>query len=143
MAAARALVVQWESGEPIYGQIARQLRGMIASGSLPPGSRLPPVRVVASDLGVNLNTVARAYRQLEEEGFVEVRERQRAVVLPPPSRPARADRRRFEDELRGLLGRMRQAGFAFEEIERIARREIAALARGWAKPPVREAPGRP
>jgi len=56
--------------EPVYEQIARQLRIQIASGRLAPGTLLPPVRTLASDLGYNLNTVARSYRMLEAEGFV-------------------------------------------------------------------------
>lgn len=46
--------------EPIYEQIARHIRMMAARGLLPPGTRLPSMRNLASDLGVNLNTVARA-----------------------------------------------------------------------------------
>ena len=50
--------LDWTQGDPVYEQIAGQIRSRIASGDLPPGFPLPPVRTLASDLGVNLNTVA-------------------------------------------------------------------------------------
>ena len=55
---------------PVYEQVADQIRRLVASGRLNPGTSLPSVRQLASDLGVNLNTVARAYRVLEGEGFL-------------------------------------------------------------------------
>ena len=54
--------------DPVYAQVAQQLRQSIASGALVPGTALPSVRRLAGDLGVNLNTIARAYRLLEEKG---------------------------------------------------------------------------
>jgi len=126
------LAVEWSSDEPVYEQIARQIRAQIASGSLAPGTSLPPVRTLASDLGVNLNSVARAYRLLEEDGFVRIRHRSGAEVVAPPSRPDAAARERLREELREVLARMRQAGVPPEELRRLAEREIAALAAGRA-----------
>jgi GntR family transcriptional regulator len=112
--------------EPVYEQIARQILEQVASGELPPGTRLPTVRVLASDLGVNLNTVARAYWLLEEEGFVQIRDRSGAEVLAPARRSV-ADRERLYQDLRKDLARMRQAGFSPGELLHIAEREIASL----------------
>jgi DNA-binding transcriptional regulator YhcF (GntR family) len=56
---------------PAYEQIASALRGAIESGELSPGDRLPTVRLAAGALGVNFNTVARAYRLLESEGLLD------------------------------------------------------------------------
>ncbi len=126
------LAVDWSSDEPVYEQIATQIRAQIASGSLAPGTSLPPVRTLASDLGVNLNTVARAYRLLEDEGFVRIRHRSGAEVVAPPSRPDAAARDRLRGALRDVLERMRQAGFPPDELRRLAEREIAALAAGRA-----------
>ena len=72
---------------PVYEQVADQLRRMIASGDLPPGAPLPAVRQLAGDLGVNLNTIARAYRLLEGEGFLAIRQRAGVTVAAPASRP--------------------------------------------------------
>jgi len=104
------IVVDRASGEPVYEQIARQIRLRIAVGELPPGTQLPSVRTLASDLGLNLNTVARAYRVLEENGFVRIRSRSGAEVEPPHGRASDDVRRRLRSELKQLLAEMRQAG---------------------------------
>ena len=58
---------------PIYQQIADGIKALIARGDLHEGMVLPSVRQVSGDLGVNLNTIAVAYRQLQDEGLVTVR----------------------------------------------------------------------
>ena len=65
---------------PVFEQVLQQVVEGVRSGDLVPGERLPPVRALASDLGIAPNTVARAYRQLEEEGHVETRGRGGTVV---------------------------------------------------------------
>jgi GntR family transcriptional regulator len=60
-------------GVPIYHQIVSQVRYLIAAGRLQPGEELPPIRVLAEDLTVNPNTVARAYLELERAGIVTKR----------------------------------------------------------------------
>ncbi|HEX5041941.1 MAG TPA: GntR family transcriptional regulator [Candidatus Polarisedimenticolaceae bacterium] len=123
----RALLIDFTSEEPVYGQIARQLREAIVSGALAPGRALAPVRTVASDLGVNLNTVARAYRLLQEEGFLEIAHRTRARVLGPPS-AAPPDRvEPLRRDLRTALARLRQAGVPARELKNMLEAELAAL----------------
>jgi DNA-binding transcriptional regulator YhcF (GntR family) len=121
----RSVVVDRSSEEPVYAQIARQIRARIASGDLGTGVALPSVRTLAGDLGVNLNTVARAYRELEDDGFVEIRDRTGARVAPPGA-PA-VSRDALRDRLRDVVARLRQAGVSPREIERLAAAEIAAL----------------
>jgi GntR family transcriptional regulator len=53
---------------PVYRQIAEEIKVLIARGELEEGMALPPVRQVADDLGVNLNTIATAYRELQKRG---------------------------------------------------------------------------
>jgi len=65
----------------LYHQVADEIKGLIAAGELPNGSSLPPVRQVAADLGVNLNTVASAYRRLQQEGFIKIRHGSGALVI--------------------------------------------------------------
>ncbi len=60
-------------GVPIYLQIVSQVRYLIAAGRLQPGEELPPIRVLAEQLTVNPNTVARAYLELEHAGIVTKR----------------------------------------------------------------------
>ena len=65
---------------PPYEQIRLRIAQLAADGTLAAGTRLPPVRALAADLGVAANTVARAYRELEQAGLVETRGRAGTVV---------------------------------------------------------------
>ena len=69
------------SKTPPYEQIKGEIIGLIASGELPVQYRLPPIRQLAGDLGLAANTVARAYRELEVDGFVRSRGRRGTVVI--------------------------------------------------------------
>jgi DNA-binding transcriptional regulator YhcF (GntR family) len=126
------IVIERSLEEPVYEQIARQIRECVASGELSPGTPLPTVRVLASDLGVNLNTVARAYWLLEEEGFIRIRDRSGAQVVAPARKPA-GDREKLRQELKETLARLRQAGLTAEDLHRLVEREIASLADGRDK----------
>ncbi len=66
-----------DAGSPVppFEQIRAQLQAMVDGGALPEGTRLPPIRQLAGDLGLAANTVARAYRELELEGLVQARGR--------------------------------------------------------------------
>jgi DNA-binding transcriptional regulator YhcF (GntR family) len=65
---------------PPYEQVRSQVEEQVASGELEPGDRLPTVRRLAEDLGVAANTVARAYRELEQAGVIETRGRSGSFV---------------------------------------------------------------
>lgn len=65
----------------IYQQVVDEIKALIAAGELPQGSSLPPVRQVAADLGVNLNTVAFAYRELQKAGLIKVKHGAGAMVI--------------------------------------------------------------
>jgi GntR family transcriptional regulator len=113
--------------EPVYRQVADQLRRLIASGALGPGTALPSVRQLAGDLGVNLNTIARAYRLLESEGFLIIRDRAGVMVAAPAEGIEDAARARLTDDLRTTLARLRQAGMTTEELLAVVRHEVAAI----------------
>ncbi|MEW1708440.1 GntR family transcriptional regulator [Microbacterium sp. NPDC089190] len=72
--------VDAESPTPPYEQVRAQVIAAIDDGSLVAGTRLPPVRTLAAELGLAANTVARAYRELEEAGYVETRGRAGTIV---------------------------------------------------------------
>ena len=74
------VAVDTASAEPPYEQVRRQIAEAVAAGRLVAGTRLPPVRQLAGDLGLAANTVARAYRELEQAGLVETRGRGGTVV---------------------------------------------------------------
>ncbi len=121
------IVVAEDHDDPVYVQIARQIRARIAARELDPGTVLPAVRTLAADLGLNLNTVARAYRLLAEEGFVTIRDRSGAVVAPPAPAADSGSRAHLLEHLREILARMRQSGIRAGELRRIVEKEIAAL----------------
>jgi GntR family transcriptional regulator len=87
------LLIQPSSAEPIYRQIAQQLRRLIASGRLAPGSGIPSVRDVAGRHAINPMTVSRAYGQLESEGLLERRRGKGMVVAALRGRALSMDRR--------------------------------------------------
>lgn len=66
---------------PVYEQIVEQVTAQVAAGVLAAGEKLPPVRTLAADLGLAVNTVAKAYRTLEASGLVETRGRAGTVVM--------------------------------------------------------------
>ena len=76
------VVVTVDLGAPVppYEQVRAQVAGLIARGALAEGARLPTVRALAADLGLAVNTVARAYKELEAEGLVTTRRRAGTVV---------------------------------------------------------------
>src|ERR1700742_1398685 len=78
------------NGVPIYVQLREQILAAVGRGTLVPGARLPTMRQVAVALSIDLNTVQRAYAELEREGIlVMVRGRGSFVAEQPPSRPTR------------------------------------------------------
>lgn len=87
------LTLDPESATPPYEQIVEQVADAIDRGELAVGARLPTVRQLAGDLGLAVNTVAKAYKQLESEGHVATRGRNGTIVLERPG-GARADEAR-------------------------------------------------
>ncbi|MGB3482285.1 MAG: GntR family transcriptional regulator [Mycobacterium sp.] len=69
------LRVDPQAAKPLFDQLRTQLIAGVRDGKLPPGTRLPTVRDLAAQLGLAVNTVARAYRELETSGIVETRGR--------------------------------------------------------------------
>jgi DNA-binding transcriptional regulator YhcF (GntR family) len=93
------------SPTPPYEQVRLRIADLAATGALPAGTRLPPVRTLATDLGLAANTVARAYRELEHAGLVETRGRLGTVVTARAARvPAQAQQaaQRYADLTRSL-----------------------------------------
>jgi GntR family transcriptional regulator len=112
---------------PVYEQVANQVRSLVAEGVLRPGTVLPSVRQLARDLGVNLNTIARAYRLLESERFLVIRDRAGAVVAAPATESDRGVRAKLVDQLRISLARLRQDGMTSSELLTLTRRELKSL----------------
>ncbi|HEY0379194.1 MAG TPA: GntR family transcriptional regulator [Pyrinomonadaceae bacterium] len=119
------IVVDERDGRPIYRQVADEIRGLIARGELREGAGLPPVRQVAADLGVNLNTVAAAYRELQREGLISVRHGAGATVA---SRTARGKSDgELRKPLRAALTALVLAGLPRAEIMTLVSDELRGL----------------
>ena len=80
--------VDFRSNVPIYTQIVEQLRQMIHTGEIKVGDKLPTVREMAADLRVNFNTVARAYRILDEAGLISTQLGRGTYIWEPPTEAA-------------------------------------------------------
>ncbi|HEY7223813.1 MAG TPA: GntR family transcriptional regulator [Micromonosporaceae bacterium] len=98
------------SPTPPYEQIRAQIATMIEAGTLPAGSQLPTIRQLAADLGLAANTVARAYRELETEGWVVSRVRHGTTVAARPTLPEADVRRRLDEAAQSFATLARQLG---------------------------------
>jgi len=112
--------------DSIYEQVANQIRQLVASGELVPGTALPPVRQLATELGVNLNTVARAYRVLKAEGFLVIQDRTGVSVAAPAETIGPGECDSMLGELRTVLARLRQAGMRPNELQQLIQQELLA-----------------
>jgi GntR family transcriptional regulator len=124
------LTVSLASPVPLHDQIVGGLRNLIAAGALVAGDELPPVRQLAADLGINLNTVARAYRELTDAGLLaSVRGRGTVVIatVERPSGPKVEERKRIEAGIASAMGDAKIAGFSREAIESIVQRQFDRL----------------
>jgi|SRR5215471_10247140 len=91
-----------DGGVPIYVQLRDQIAAAVGSGRLRPGEQLPTMREVAVELRIDLNTVQRAYAELEREGILTmVRGRGSFVTEKPPPRDGRGELRAFAARVAG------------------------------------------
>lgn len=116
------------SGVPIYLQLMQQVRHGIETGALRPGEQLPGIRPLAEALVINPNTVAKAYRELEHEGVIELRHGAGAFVSSD------AVPRKLTDTLRAAqaqvamtVDRLRARGVTDDEIRRLFEAELAGV----------------
>src|SRR5207302_9866846 len=115
-------------GVPIYLQIVNQVKYQVASGRLLPGEELPPIRVLADQLIVNPNTVARAYRELEIAGVVTKRRTAGTYVSDAGSPLARRERVKIlTDRADALLAEARQMAIGTDEVIQLLRQRDEAM----------------
>lgn len=121
---------------PIYIQIVERLRHLIATGILKPGEQLPTIRQLADDLRVNLNTVARSYRILDQAGLVSTQQGRGTYVLESLS--SGQSTRRREEALRDLsrlfLTEAARLGFEPDEVAREVENSIEHWRQGETSP---------
>ena len=111
--------INLQSHMPIYSQIKDQIRHLINTGELQPGDQLPTVRQLAADLRVNFNTVARAYRLLDEDGIISTQHGRGTFILEPHSEQETEQLR--QEDMRRLtryyLTEAHRLGFSPEEVQ--------------------------
>ena len=117
-------------GVPIYLQLMEQVKHAIETGALRPGEQLPGIRPLAEELVMNPNTVAKAYRELEHEGVIELRHGAGAFVSAQPRTKKVAEAvRDAQPVVAAAVKRLRARGLTDEEIRRLFEAELAALSR--------------
>jgi GntR family transcriptional regulator len=116
------------SAVPVYLQLIEQVKHAVDVGALTPGDQLPAIRRVAEDLVINPNTVAKAYRELEHEGVIELRQGSGAFVSENGRGGRVARLRPAQPVLQAALERLTAAGLTPEEIRRMFEAELMRLA---------------
>ena len=104
-----------EEGMPIYLQIIRYLERGIAAGTVRDGDELPSRRVLSARLGVNPNTIQKAFRALEDAGVITSRAGAKSEVSLTPERAAAIRRLLLEEEAAALVSALRQMGLDREQ----------------------------
>ena len=122
-------------GVPIYLQLMEQVKHAVETGALRAGEQLPGIRPLAEELVINPNTVAKAYRELEHEGVIELRHGAGAFISATA-----ATRRKVADKVRlaqpivsGAIEKLRAKGLSNEEIRRLFEAELAGLTKTGAQ----------
>lgn len=116
------------SGAPIYAQIVAQVESAVARGDLKPGDKIPPVRKLAEELVVNPNTVAKAYRQMEQMGLVQTRKGAGTSILDPKQRMAdRRDLDELSERIDAVIGRGMSLGMSDQELRTLFEERLATF----------------
>ena len=120
--------LDFRSGIPVYVQLVEQVLTYLSSGNLKPGDQLPTVRQMASELRVNFNTVARAYRMLDEAGLISTQQGRGTYIVEPPG-TEKSDylmRDALEVQVKRFLSLMQRQGFRPDEVKESVDKNIAA-----------------
>ncbi len=114
--------IDFNSSVPIYRQVIQAIKLEILSGRLQPGNQLPPIRELAKILKLNPNTVAKAYYNLEEEGFVESKMGSGNWVNFKNNKLDSLRKAMIEDEVKSFLERAFSLGGSIEDVKNLIER---------------------
>lgn len=111
------------SGLPIYTQIVNQIQSQLVNGIIKPGDQLPTVRALAQELRVNFNTVARAYRILDEERIISTQQGRGTYIteIPPPEVSEKLRRESLEALTGRFINEAFRLGFSEREVSQMVR----------------------
>jgi GntR family transcriptional regulator len=127
------LQIDFRSGLPIYTQIVNQVQAQVVSGVLKPGDQLPTVRALAEELRVNFNTIARAYRILDEARIISTQQGRGTYIteIPPPNVSEKLRKETLEALTQRYIGEARRLDFSKSEIRQMVSDQIKA----WSDAP--------
>jgi len=114
------------SGVPLYLQLMEQVKHAVGTGALRAGEQLPPIRALAQELVMNSNTVVRAYRELEHEGIVELRQGLGAFIRDSVEERAKL-MRKAQVIVQSAVERLQALGATPQEMRRLFENELAVL----------------
>ena len=112
------IVLDYQDRRPIYEQVTDKFQILILNGVLPPGSQMPSVRQLATELSVNPNTIQRAYMELEKLGLICPVEG-RGNFVADSSQVQKINRESYRKEFTALIQKGRNTGFNREELEKM------------------------
>ncbi len=117
------LQLDFHSGLPIYTQIVNQIQSQLANGILKPGDQLPTVRALASELRVNFNTVARAYRILDEGRIISTQQGRGTFITekPPPEVSEKLRHESLSALTKRFITEALRLGFSEREVSQMVR----------------------
>lgn len=120
--------IDFRSGLPIYAQIVNQVQAQVASGVLKPGDQLPTVRALAEELRINFNTVARAYRILDEERIISTQQGRGTYIteIPPPKVSEKLRRESLEALTQRYISEAMRLEFSKSEIRQMVNEQLKA-----------------
>jgi GntR family transcriptional regulator len=120
------LQIDFRSGLPIYTQIVNQVQAQVVGGILRPGDQLPTVRALAEELRVNFNTVARAYRILDEARIISTQQGRGTYIteIPPPNVTERLRRETLETLTQRYISEAARLDFSRDEINKIMQEQL-------------------
>lgn len=117
------LLLDFHSGLPIYTQIVNQIQSQLVNGILKPGDQLPTVRALASELRVNFNTVARAYRILDEARIISTQQGRGTYIteIPPPEVTEKLRKESLSELTQRYISEAYRLGFSEREVSQMVR----------------------
>jgi GntR family transcriptional regulator len=112
------LELDFRSGIPIYIQVVEHIKRLLVGGTLKPGDQLPTVRAMAQELRVNFNTIARAYRILDDSGVISTQQGRGTYIMemPPPEVSENIRREALRDLTHRYLADANRLGNTSQEI---------------------------
>ena len=116
------ITINYRDPRPIYEQIQTELRRLMQTGVLPPGSRLPSVRELAGQLAINPNTIQRAYRELEADGYI-LSVAGKGSFVAQVDQLAEQQKKQAADAFRAAAQKLRQLGLTQAQLAQLLTEE--------------------